>query len=165
MKTEAVVLAEMLDATRRLTMFYFDKLRETDLYKQFNGEGGVRFNSVYWLMGHIAVTENFLVLHSTGGERVRLPWARQFGMGSVVVERGEGPPVEEILQALSEVHRHSLAHLATFPDTRLDEPTVNGFSFLGEDTLRSVIQHAIRHEASHAGHLGWLCKLNGIRTL
>jgi hypothetical protein len=47
----------------------------------------------------------------------------------------------------------------------LDKDNPAGFGFGGDNSYRMMIQHAIRHEAIHAGHLSWLCKLHGIQTV
>jgi len=153
-----------MDKTRQLTGYYMNFLNQTDLHQVFEIEGK-RLNSAFWIMAHLAVTENFLLLRSTGGNHVKIPWARQFGLGSVPPAREECPPFEEVNHLLQEVHQKSLDHIAGLDTGILDQENTTGFSFDGEKSIRATIVHAIRHEGSHAGHLGWLCKLNGIKTL
>jgi len=57
-----------------------------------------------------------------------------------------------------------MAHLPTLGAEALERPNPSGIPAIGK-TVRDVITHAIRHEGSHIGHLGWLCKLHGVRTM
>lgn len=163
-KTETQTLVETLEITRKLTQFYYNKLKDQDVHKTYSCEG-VALNSILWIMAHITVSENWLLLVCTGGERVKIPWARQFGLGSTIPEKEAYPPVEEILTAFNKVHEAAMQHVASLSDEQLAQPTTNGVTFGGEDSVRAIIKHAIRHEASHAGQLGWLCKINGVTTI
>jgi hypothetical protein len=164
MATEPQILSDVMDKTRQLTAYYMNFLKQTDLHKVFEIEGK-RLNSAFWIMAHLAVTENFLLLRSTGGDHVKIPWARQFGLGSVPPAPGDCPPIDEVNQLLQQIHEKSLKHIASLDPEILDQENSTGFTFDGDKSIRSAVVHAIRHEGSHAGHLGWLCKLNGIKTL
>ena len=153
-----------MDKTRQLTGMYLDLLKDTDLHKVYEVDN-IKLNSTFWIMAHLSVTENFLLLRSTGGENVKIPWARQFGLGSVPPAKEDCPPLDEITSVFNDIHQKAIKHIASLDDKFLDTDNLLGFEFLGEKTVRSNIIHAIRHEGSHAGHLGWLCKLNGIKTL
>jgi len=163
-KTETQTLVETLELSRDLTNYYFKKLEEQDLYKVFEVEGK-KLNSVLWLMAHITVSENWLLLVCTGGEKVSIPWASQFGLGSLVPEKEDYPSIEEIKKMFDHVHQKSINYVRKLTDNDLEKPTINGIDFGGEDSVRAIIKHAIRHECSHAGQLGWLCKLYGIKTI
>jgi uncharacterized damage-inducible protein DinB len=164
MKKEAQVLADMMDSTRQLSFYYWNKLQEKDIYKTFECNGAV-LNNAFWVMAHLAVTENFLLLRSTGGEMIKFSWAKQFGLGAALPLKEECPPLQEMIDTLNFVHQKSLLHLSQLSDEDLEKPTITGVKFGGEDSIRSIIMHAIRHEGTHAGHLGWLCKLHGIKTI
>lgn len=164
MKTEAAVLAHVIDKTRFLTNMYLDLLKDQDLHKIFEMESKP-LNSAFWLMAHLPVTQNFLLLRSTGGEAVKIPWARQFGLGSVPPAKEDCPPVDEVREMLKLVHEKSVAHIKSLDDAALDMDSTSGFEFAGEKSVRSMIIHAARHEGTHAGHLGWLCKFYGIKTI
>jgi hypothetical protein len=58
-----------------------------------------------------------------------------------------------------------LTHLITVSDEKMDEENSLGFGFGGIKTNRMLVQHAIRHEGTHLGHLSWLCKINKIETI
>lgn len=164
MKTESEILAENLDFSRKLTKFYLSHLKGKDPYKVFKSENGVVFNSAHWVIAHLTVTENWLVLFSTHGQAERVPWGKLFGMGAPPPSKEVSPPFEEVLQLFKTVHQKSLEHIISLTEEDLDKPTKTGATFGGEDTCRSIIKHAIRHEGYHAGHLGWLCKLHGVPT-
>ena len=163
-KSESQILAEIVENTRQLTLSYIQQLKGVDLYREFECEG-VKLNSVFWIMGHLPVTQNFLLLRSTGGEAVRIPWARTFGMGATPLIQSEYPSLEEVEATLHEVHSQCVRHVAGLQEESLGNKNTTGFSILGQDTIKSVIVHAIRHENMHAGHLSWLCKLHGLQTI
>jgi hypothetical protein len=166
MKSEAKVLAETMHDVRRLTIFYFKQLENVDVFQRFPiGDSGAYFNSAYWIMAHLAVTENFLLLHSIGGERLPIPWARLFGIGSSGDNPENGPGLDEILKVQKEVHKTAIDFISSLSDGDLMLPSVNGFAFGSEDTRAAVIRHAIRHEGVHTGHLSWLCRLHGIKVI
>jgi len=164
-RTEAVILADTIDFTRKLTQSYFKRLKDVDLHKTFECEGKT-MNSAFWIMAHLAVTENYLLLHATGGELIRFSWAKLFGLGSAVPEIKDCPAIEEVIEKLNAVHERSMEHIRKLSDEDLDKPNPTFIKFKdAPDTLRMIIQHAIRHEGTHAGHLSWLCKLHGIKTI
>lgn len=163
-KTETQTLVETLELSRDLTKFYLKKLKGQDVYKTFEIEGK-ELNSILWLIAHITVSENWLLLVCTGGERVKIPWARQFGLGSEIPSKEDYPPAEEILDMFNKVHETAINYVSTLTDEDLAKPTTNGVTFGGEDSVRAIIKHAIRHECTHAGHLSWLCKLFGVKTI
>lgn len=163
-KTETQTLVETLELSRDLTKFYLKKLEDQDVYKTFEIEGK-KLNSILWLIAHLAVSENWLLLVCTGGERVKIPWARQFGLGSEVPKKEEYPPREEIIEMFDKVHCQAIDYISHLTDEDLSKPTTNGTTLGGEDSIRAIIKHAIRHEGAHAGHLGWLCKLFDVKTI
>jgi len=163
-KTETEVLVEMLEMSRGLTNYYLKKLEGQDIYKVFEVDGK-QLNSILWLIAHITVSENWLLLVCTGGEKVNIPWARQFGLGSTVPSKADYPPVDEIMTMFNKVHTTAIKYISTLTEVDLAKPTTNGVSLGLEDTISSIIKHGVRHEASHAGHLGWLCKLFEVKTI
>lgn len=163
-RTEPVVLAEMVDKTRALSLYYIEKLKTTDLHKTYEVEG-VKLNPAFWIIAHMAVTQNGLLLRCTGAPGIKISWAKLFNMGSSVLLPADCPPLEEVLATLKEVHEHALQHIRNLAPEALDQLNPAGFEILGENTIRGMIIHFIRHEASHAGQLGWICKLNGIKTI
>lgn len=164
--TNSELLAIAVDDARKYSLFYGKKLinANADLGKVFESEG-VKLNSALFIFGHLAVTENFLCLSCTGGEIVRFPWAKTFALGAPMPDVKDCPPIDEILKVMEEVHQKSLQHIRSLTDEDLLKPNTKGFPFGSDQSIRSCIIHAVRHESSHAGHLGWLCKLHGIKTL
>jgi hypothetical protein len=163
-KSEIQTLVEMLELTRDLTKFYLKKLDGQDLYKVFEIENN-QLNSILWLIAHITVSENWLLLVCTGGEKVNIPWARQFGLGSQIPKKADYPPAEEIMEMFDLVHQKAIKYVYSLDDIDLAKPTTNGIDFGGEDSVRAIIKHSIRHEGTHTGHLSWLCKLFGVKTI
>ena len=163
-KTETQTLVEMLELQRDLTKYYLNKLEDQNIYKVFEIDG-TQFNSIIWLIAHITVSENWLLLVCTGGEKVNIPWARQFGLGSKIPKEEDCPPFKEVLAYFKQVHEKSINYISQLSDEDLNKPTTNGIDFGGEDSVRAIIKHAIRHEGAHCGHLGWLCKLFEVKTI
>lgn len=163
--TNSELLAIAVDDARKYSMLYGKKLidAKADLHKIFE-VSGVKLNSAAFIFGHLAVTENFLCLSCTGGEIVRFSWAKVFSLGAPMPEVKEVPPIAEILSVLNEVHTKSLSHIRSLTNEDLERPNTKGVKFGSDETMRSIIIHSVRHESSHAGHLGWLCKLHGIKT-
>lgn len=164
--TNSELLAIAMDDARKYSLFYFNKLQKAnvDFHKTFSFEGKT-LNNVNFIMGHLAVTENYLCLRCTGGEIVRFDWAKLFALGAPVPSADQIPSMDVILKTLDEVHQKSLAHIKSLSDDDLNQDNPGKFPIGSDMTNRSVILHAVRHESSHAGHLGWLCKLHGIKTI
>lgn len=163
-KTETQTLVETLELSRDLTNYYLNRLKEQDVHKIFEVEGK-QLNSILWLIAHITVSENWLLLKCTGGDRVKIPWARQFGLGSELPKKEDCPSFDEVLEYYHNVHQVAIKYVSQLTDKDLSQKTTNGVDFGGEDSVRAIIKHAIRHECTHAGHLGWLCKLFGVKTI
>jgi hypothetical protein len=161
--TEAQVLAHTMDRTRQYTLLYFSKLKDQDLHRRFECDG-TGLNTAYWLMAHLATTENGLLLAATGGPFQKFSWAKHFTLGSKGLPEAECPPIEEVLSMFHAVHAKAMTHIASLDTAALDAPNLTGLPALG-DSVRDLITHAIRHEGAHAGQLAWLCKLYGIRTM
>ncbi len=159
---QATLLADTLDFTRNLNKWYLSLLKETDMKQRFE-VNGIQLNSAIWIVAHLTWAENFLVLQSTGGEADTTEWLTHFQLGSSY-RIDMLPDTKEVIQTMKRIHEKSLFHIQSLTDAQLDEPTLTGVSF-GADTKRRVIQHAIRHEGTHSGHLGWLCKLQGIKAI
>lgn len=163
MRSEAEMLAHMLGRTREYTLHYLRYLKDVDVHRRFSCEGR-ELNSVYWLVAHLAVSENGLLLRATGGPFARFSWAKHFTVGSAVLPADQCPPYAEVWETFKAVHAQAMAHLPTLTDAQLQGPNITGLAAIG-GTMHDVVTHAIRHEGSHIGHIGWLCKLHGIRTV
>jgi len=161
-KTEAQVLAEMLDSTREFTKWYLSTLKEVDVYKEFEVDGK-KFNPVIWEIGHLANSENFLGTYLTGGKSLKFNWAPLFGIGVTPPAKEEYPDYKDIWDTFKEVHENTMRHIAALTDEQLDAPSKMEFAMITD--VRGAIQHCIRHEGTHIGHLGWLAKMHGVKTV
>ena len=162
MKTEAQVLAEMLDSTRDFTKWYLSMLKDVDVYKIFELEGK-KFNPVIWEIGHLANSENFLGTYLTGGKGLKFDWAPLFGIGVTPPSKENYPDYKEIWSTFNEVHKNTISHISLLTDEQLDAPSRMEFAMITD--VRGAIQHCIRHEGTHIGHLGWLAKMHAIKTV
>lgn len=162
--TESKALADTLQKTRDLTKWYFSLLKQIDPEHTFE-INGKKLNSIYWIAAHLVWAENFLVLQATGGKSVDIPWLEHYKLGSNGSLHSNRAGLKEVLADLKTVHEASIAHILTLSDESLYQPNPMGFSFGNDQTNRMMIIHAIRHEGTHAGHLGWLCKLHGVAAI
>lgn len=163
MNTTAEVLAHTMDRTREYTRFYLSRLKDVDPHRVFTCEG-VELNTAFWLVAHLAVSENGLLLRATDGPFEKFSWAKHFSLGSKGLPKAECPPYEEVWATFNAVHSKAIAHLRTLSDEALAKPNSTGLPLIG-NTTQDVITHAIRHEGLHTGHISWLCKLHGIKTM
>jgi len=162
--TEAQTWVFMLQKTREQTLGYLDKLSGENLHRSYHLEGST-MNSVFWIAAHLAVSANFLLLHATGAERLKLPWARAYGLGGNGLPESEAPPISEVMEALNEIQIKAEKFLSPLTELDLSQPTATGTNFGGEDSIRAIIAHHIRHENAHAGQLGLICKALGKPTI
>ena len=163
MPTEAQVLSHVMDRTREWTLFYLSALKGLDPHRRFVCEGK-ELNTVFWLVAHLATTENGLLLAATGGPFEKFRWAKHFTLGAAGLPPEECPPYEEVWATFKDVHQKAIAHIATLTEADLNKPNPTKLTAIGP-TIRDVVTHAIRHEGGHSGHLGWLCKLYGLKLI
>lgn len=161
--TEAQVLAQVVDRTRQYTRFYAGLLKGQDMHRVFHCEGQP-LNTAYWLVAHLATSQNGLLLRATGGPFEKFSWAKHFTLGTGGLPPEQCPPFEEVWATFKAVHERVMQHLPSLSAEQLDAPNITGLDAIGA-TVRDVITHAARHEALHTGHLSWLCKLYGLRTV
>ncbi|MCB9195371.1 MAG: DinB family protein [Flavobacteriales bacterium] len=164
MMTEAQILARQLDKARELTKWYLSLMKESDPYKTFEWNGK-RFNSIIWEIGHLAMSENFLANYLTYGPSVKEEWFKNFAMGGDNQVNDDYPDFKTVLESFKQIHITTIEHISKISDEELDQPTKKEFNVAGIVTVRDAIIHSIRHESTHTGHLGWLCKLHDIKTV
>lgn len=76
----------------------------------------------------------------------------------------EYPDFKAVLDAFKSIHAETLEHISSLTEADLDQPTKKVFNVAGIVTVRDAVEHSIRHESTHTGHLGWLCKLHGVKS-
>lgn len=125
-----------------------------------------KLNSAYWILAHLIWAENFLLIQALGGKAFEYDWLPKFAIGVPCPEPGGNlPEVKQLLDIWKEVHPAAMQHVRSLSDDVLATDNPMGMGFGGDNSYRMMIQHAIRHEAMHTGHLSWLCKLYGIKTV
>jgi hypothetical protein len=164
MQSEAALLADTFQKVRDLTKWYFSLLKTTDPHKAWE-VNGQKLNTAIWTAAHLVWAEDFLIVRSTGGTGIGHDWLEHYKIASDGSAHEAGLEMKPLLTLLNEGHEKAMAHLLTLSDAALDEENIFGFGFGGIKTNRMMIQHCIRHEAMHAGHLSWLCKINGIKAV
>lgn len=161
---EALLLSDTFQKTRDLTRWYLSLLKENDPYYRWE-VNGIRLNSIIWLASHITWAENFLILKGTGGEHMALDWIDNYNIKSSGELHHPEHNMKTVMAAMKNVHEKAMAHVVTLNDEAMEAENVLGFGFGGIKTNRILVQHAIRHEATHVGHLSWLCKINKVETV
>lgn len=162
--TETRTLALAVDRTRAYTRYYLKHLHGTDPHRVFE-LNGAKLNSAHWIVAHLTVTQNLLLLRSTDGPFEKFSWAKHFNLGSVPPAAELCPPFEEVQAMFAHVHEKALAHVATLTTEQLDQPHTGAVSIAGIVQRRDAVIHHLRHENLHTGQLAWLCKLNGVKTV
>lgn len=163
MATETQVLARMVERAREQTLYYLHKLEGQDPHHRPLADG-VPLNSAFWIVAHLAVTENWLLHRGTGGELLRFTWAKHFNMGVPPPDAGSLPAWDEVLATFHEVHRRAMDRVQQLSEAELEAPHQALLKLGGAEQVRDVVMHAIRHEALHAGQLAWHARIRGIRT-
>jgi uncharacterized damage-inducible protein DinB len=163
-KSESETLTDTYEAVRGLTKFFFTKAKDIDVHKRWSIDGTV-FNSVYWMAAHLVWTEHMLLVEGLTGKKMDIAWLEDFAMGNEAPSRNSNPTFEEALEKLSEVHDEAVKNIRSLTDEQLEEPNHQGIAFMGKNTKRNIIMHAIRHEPMHVGQLSWILKLNGIKIV
>lgn len=155
LRSEAHVLADTYAKTRELTRFFFSKIPDERFAERPQAANGHRFNSAHWIMAHLIWSEDFLLLKCLDGPRAGLPWLKEFGLGSNPDEVQVQLTRDELKQHAKVVHRQALEHIRSLTDADLEKES--GIAMF--PTWRETIQHAIRHEGNHGGHVGWLARM------
>jgi len=164
MNSEAESLADTFQKTRDLTKWYLSLLKPADPCYQWE-VNGKKLNSIAWIAAHLVWAEDFLIIRATGGKGIGLEWLEHYKLGSDGSLHEEKPDMKNLVTILKEGHVKATTHLLGLNNDKLNEDNPLGFGFAGVKTNRMMIQHAIRHEAMHTGHLSWLCKINGVQSI
>lgn len=152
-----------MDQTRKLCRYYISRLQGVDVLKEFEAEG-TKLNCVLWIIAHITWAQHALLLKTLDGPGVDIAWMRHFRTNSTSSPQPDWPSLNEVLQTMQQVHETAMKFVSSLDDKVLEEPAYIKATDWNTDK-RHVIMHAIRHEGIHIGHLTWLCKLHGIKTL
>lgn len=161
--TQAQMLADVFEETRKLTRFYLSKIDPAWAEWQPVADC-VPLNSAYWLVAHLTWAEHALLVATLGGPQLDIHWLNHYQLGSDGTLHEGRPSFEELLAELNRVHQHAMEQLRSLTNEQLEAPA--DISVMQWNTnKRKVIYHAIRHEGTHVGHLGWLCKIKGVKTI
>jgi hypothetical protein len=90
----------------------------------------------------------------TGGNSLKFDWAPLFGIGVAPPPKYDYPAYKDIWNTFKEVHKNTISHISSLTDEQLNVPSRIEFAMITD--VRGAIQHCIRHEGTHIGHLGWL---------
>ncbi|MBI2280489.1 MAG: DinB family protein [Bacteroidetes bacterium] len=162
--TTSQTLAEITDNTRDLLYFYLSKV-DKSLWYETPEIDGKKFNSIAWELCHMVWAQDFLILRACSNQGSTISWLEKFEIGKPAANYTELPPIDEIKDALKNVHAQSLEVIKSLSDADLQTPNHVNLDFKkGKDKLQ-IIYHHIRHEGGHIGHIGLLCKMLGAKTI
>lgn len=157
-------LSDVMDHAHGYTLQHLERLKDSDLHHRFEVQGH-RLNSAFWIVGHLAVSQNWLILRGTGGPFQKFSWAKQFTLGATAPEASECPPWEEVLATYQRIHALAMTHVSGLDEDLLSAPHQGMLKVGDQESVRGIIKHHIRHENAHNGQLDWLCKLHGLPTI
>lgn len=156
MPTEARILADTHAYARMITRYFLSRIpdeRFTDRPEAF----GHRFNSAHWITAHLVWSDADLLLRRLDGPDPGIPWLDEYALGTDPDAATTPLSRADLKEAAKRVHAQALEHVAGLSDADLERDS--GIPMF--PTWRQTIQHAIRHEGNHGGHLGWLVKMLG----
>ncbi len=160
------LLAAQLDGTRDWTLkLIADLPREA-----WSFQPGPGLAHPTWLCGHLAVSQNVLVLDRCMG-RPQLPaeFVAHFPIGGPVksTREYEYPAVDAILDTMADMHRRTLVAVRAMSDELLAEPAfgAGGSRHPHYSDKLGAVTHCARHEAFHAGQLATIRRLVGLPAL
>ncbi|MGE0560285.1 MAG: DinB family protein [Flavobacteriales bacterium] len=162
--TTSETLAEATDNTRDLLYFYLSKLDKSLWYENpvINGQ---QLNSVAWELCHMVWAQDYLILRACSNNSSDIPWLDKFEIGKPAAKSSELPALEEIKEALKNVHTQSLEVIRSLSDNDLQMDNHVDLDFKKGKRKLQIIYHHIRHEGGHIGHIGLLCKILGAKTI
>ncbi len=163
--TSGNVLAKMLDEQRNLTRFYLGKLKDEDMYREFE-VNGYTTNSPYWILAHLCWAENSVGLQSLGHSGLDFPWLNDFKIGSSKDSKPTNPPsLDEVLAAWKQIHTVTIENLSGLSEVELDQDNETGIAFGENKSKRFMAMHTIRHEGTHCGQLSLIVQMYGKKTV
>lgn len=157
--SKSIVIAEMLDQSRKFNKFYLSKLDPLRMHERVE-LNGIVMNSPYWIIGHLAWAEAGTIQDSCKGPSLLKDWMEPFAIGQGPESVLEGPELPRILADMDEIHSLSLEYIRSLSDEQLELPAYVAPA-RWETVVRKAIYHGIRHESFHTGQLSWIAKVQG----
>jgi hypothetical protein len=129
-----------------------ERLKDHDLHRRFEVEGKP-LNSAFWIVAHLAVSQNWLILRGTGGNFQKFAWAKQYTLGAVHPSAAGAPAWEDVFDTYQRIHQLSMDHVRSLPDEALGqrygqmrhdpEGAVQGLAFHFEASVQVVVLQAL----------------------
>ena len=160
------LIIEQLSIARLQTESLLDSITSEDWFRQPT-EG---VTHVAWQIGHLASAEYHLLMERRRGRRpedeelIPARFRSLFQRGSSPdPDSSKYPSPEAIRHVFDEVHRHAIEELRSLPDEHLDKPTEPAHPRF--KTKFGAIQFCPLHEMLHAGQIGLLRRLLGMKPI
>ncbi|TND07957.1 MAG: hypothetical protein FD123_2765 [Bacteroidetes bacterium] len=162
--TQGQLIAQLMDNTRDLVHFYSSKIEE-EHWMTRPEMNGVQMNSTLWTMAHLAWAQNFLILKGCSARDLGRDWMELFAIRKEMPADEHVPAISEIRLALDDIHKAAVEVVSALSEEELAEPNNLDAKFKRGNTKLQIISHHLRHEGCHIGHLGWLAKTFGAKTV
>lgn len=123
-------------------------------------EGG---NHALWVVGHLAVSDDFLAgLYDGGAPKLPEAYDKLFGMGSKPTNDAAAyPPLAEVRQHLAATRKRVLAAVQAADDATLNSPLPDEIEGFASDRLAALFNIAW-HEGLHTGQIAVIRRSLGI---
>lgn len=144
---------------RQTTLGLLEDIPQDKLFYQLTPGG----NHAAWVMGHLAVTDDF-VLTKAGGREAKCPaaWEKLFGTGSTPTGKpGDYPAVGEIKEHLNLRREELIGWFKSLDEAKLASPLPEGTEWLAKTHGGAMATLAI-HEGLHAGQLTMIRRSLGL---
>jgi hypothetical protein len=156
------VLADTFQLSRTLTERYIQRALKGDIQEQVS-VGNITLKCSQWIIAHLAWSQHALLLQALGSPIPLPDELIFFKIGSTAAPQPEWPSIDKILNEMKNIHEASMQYVRSLNDDELMTPNIIGLKFGEDNSKRIIIQHAIRHESMHCGHLSWICKIQGLK--
>jgi len=144
--TESIQLA--LQHSKNFSEALFKDMADQPFARTRPGVG----QHAYWLLGHIVVSESFLLDQSLLGKPNRYEsWLQYFDFRTASKDQIDGAPsYEDLIEAMGSIRQSTMDHLDTLSDGDLDKPCCEAsenrptFQSVG-DCLNTISWHMVFH--------------------
>ncbi len=144
--TDSIKLA--LENSKNFSEALFKDMSDQPFARTRPGAG----QHAYWLLGHIVVSESFLLDQSLLGKPNRFEsWLPYFDFRTEAAEQGNGAPTyEELIEAMGSIRQSTIEHIESLTDDDLDKQCCEvsedrpKFQSVG-DCLNTISWHMVFH--------------------
>lgn len=151
--------AEMLDQSRKFTLFYLSQLDAERIYERHTFDGAP-INSAHFIMGHLAWAEWLFMTENLNQSDFEAPLAQRFHIKAKEEDVEAKLSFQEMQEEMARIHSATLESIRKLDSEALEEEVfVTPANW--RTTRKKAIFHIIRHESFHTGQLALIAKVQG----